>query len=318
MRFEAPLPESLAKELIGFWEDIFGEPHDVPLDAHLGAEVEHNRHVVYLTRRFGDLAGSCHLATSNRAPLLGGLAGVATAPAYRGAGIATKLCTSAVEDFRDLDGQAVFLGTGDGPAARIYRRLGWRKLANANVMANITADESPEEFLADQFRTRAPVKIGIATPSERIPMIPLLVTAHDWFVLDTNVSMYSTRYSVQRSCMSLYRRYDAIRNNDKGEWFSAVAADGRVVGLSSARLDEQGGCRVDGFSHARFSDTWPELLNAASAWAEFRSASPVWADIPIEDEEKRKAFESLGFRPAGSGAPFDFDGESIEAVRLAM
>jgi len=318
VKFEAPLPDGLASELVGFWDEIFGEPHDLPIDAFLGAEAEHNRHVTYVARRTGDLAGTCHLAVSHRVPSLGGLGEVATAPQHRAAGIATELCGLALDDFRDLGGRTVFLGTGNDAAARIYRRLGWRKLADANVMANTTTDESPEEFLADHYRAPAPVKVDVATPSDRIPMIPLLVTPHDSPVLDANASMYSTRYSVQRSCMGLYRRYDAIRNGGRGERFSAVADDGHVVGISSARLDEDGGCQVDGFSHARHSGAWPDLLNAAMAWAAGRGAAPVWADVPVEDEEKRAAFESLGFRPTGPGAAFDLDGVSLESIRLMI
>ena len=48
-----------------------------------------------------------------------------------------------------------FLGTVNPAAARVYHRLGWRKLAGAEVMANILSGESPEAFLVEYFQKGA-------------------------------------------------------------------------------------------------------------------------------------------------------------------
>ena len=181
-------------------------------------------------------------------------------------------------------------------------------------MANIADDRSAEEFLVDYFRDFGPATFRAATPADRAAMIPLLVSPHDWQVLDANVGMFSTRYAVQNSCMGLYRRYSAVARDGQGAWFSAVTEGGRVVGLSTIRLDGNRGCRVDGFTHRSHQELWPELIQAATNWGEGRGASSYSVKVSVEDEEKQSLFESIGFRRTGPGEPFDLDGRSVSAV----
>ena len=178
-------------------------------------------------------AGACRV--------LGGLGEVGTSPAARRTGIATALTQQALDDFRDRGGQALFLGTVNPAAARIYHRLGWRKLAGARLMVNVLNGDSPEEFLVDYFRgsRRETLSVRAPSPADRAPMIPLLAAPHDWQVLDFNVGVMSTRYAVLDSCLGLYRRYAAIAGDGRGAWFCAGTDRGNVVGLSTARLDEE-------------------------------------------------------------------------------
>ena len=316
IRLEIPLEPELVDELFGFWIAIFGEPMDLTPEVLLGEEVAQNHNTVYLRRRDGKLAGTCLLTGSKGVPVLGGFGEVATSPDFRGSGIATELCRQAVDDFREDGGQALFLGTGNPEAARIYYRLGWRKLAGANVMANVSGGGSPEAFLVDYFRDLGRATISPATPAGRVPMVPLLVSPHDWQVLDANAAMYSTRYAVQHSCMGLYRRYSAVARDGQGACFSAVAVAGHAVGLSTARLDGAGGCQVDGFAHRDYMGVWRQLVQAAIDWGAGREASSFGAVVSVEDEEKQALFESIGFRSAGPGEPFDLDGRQVSAVRF--
>ncbi len=305
MKIEAPLEPELTRELFEFWASIFGEPpDDLPPDVFLGAEVEQNDNVVYLVRREGRLAGTCALTVSRSAPGLGGFGEVATDPSRRRSGIATALCAQAVDDFRSRGGEALFLGTGNPAAARVYHRLGWRKLAGANVMANVTSRESPEEFLADYFRGLGPAKVRPASPEIRIPIIPLMVRPHDWQALDSNAAMFSTRYAAQNSCMGIYRRYNNVARDGRGAWFAAVTDDCGVVGLSTARLESEGGCLVDGFAIESRMEVWEALIDAAVGWSEAAGARAVKAVVSVEDEEKRALFGGLGFAHAGRGRPF--------------
>ena len=321
MRVEAPIPAALAGELRAYWDDIFEysaeHPPDVPPDAYLGGETDHNRLTVYLERWAETLAGTCALTVSKRMPRLGGFGEVATRPDLRGSGIATRLCGRAVEEFRAAGGQALFLGTTSPAARRIYHRLGWRKLAGADVMANIGSRDSPEAFLVDYFREPGEATVVPATPAVRVPMIPLLHAPHDWQVLDATAGMYSTRYCVQYSCMGLYRRYLAALGGGKGEWFGARTADGRIVGLATVR-GLGAACQVDGFSHPYFATVWPDLMAAAMQRAAARGAGECRAVVCVEDEEKRSLFEGLGFREAGADADFVLDGRAVGAVRMVV
>ena len=321
VRVEAPVPAALAGELQEFWGDIFGHspdhPPDVAPEVFLGSELDHNRLNVYLERRAATLAGTCTLTVSKKVPILGGFGEVATHPPLRGTGIATRLCGRAVEEFRAAGGRALFLGTTSPAARRIYHRLGWRKLAGADVMANISSRDTPEAFLVDYFREPGETTVVPATPAVRVPMIPLLHAPHDWQVLDANAGMYSTRYCLQYSCMGLYRRYLAAVGGGAGDWFCARTGDGRIVGLATVR-GSGAACQVDGFAHPYFAAVWPDLMAAAMQRAAARGAGECRAAVCVEDEEKRSLFEGLGFRESGADPDFVLDGRAVGAVGMVV
>lgn len=320
-RYETPIGEELARDLFAFWEEIFGpEDPDIPIGVFLGEEAEHNRHVVLAERDAGALAGTCGIMTPRANPEFAGIGEVATRPDYRGRGIAGRLCRQALEDFASNGGEAVFLGTENPDAARIYRRLGWRQIANSTDYANITSGASPEEYLVDYFRTPSPVNIVAGDASLRVPMIPLLLTPHDWQVLDGNLPtpMISTRYAEQNSCMGLCRKYYYLVNRDNAEWFAAKTSDGRFVGISTAWIDADGVCHVDGFVHARFSDSYNALIRAAIDWGTRRSAIRIATRLSVEDEEKLSGFEARGFRVGAPDGSFMIGDRAVDALSMSL
>ena len=318
---EAPISAAVAGELRAFWDEIFeyssAHPPDVPHDAYLGSDTEYNRLSVYLERQTGALAGTCAITVPKQHPILGGVGEVATRPELRGAGTATWLCRRAVEEFRAAGGQALFLGTTSPAARRIYHRLGWRKLAGADMMANVSSGDSPEAFLVDYFRAPGQATVVPATAAVRVPIIPLLHAPHDWQVLDANAGMYSTRYCVQYSCMGLYRRYLAAVNGGAGDWFCAHTADGRVVGLATV-CRAGAACQVDGFAHPYFATAWPDLMAAAMRPAAAWGSTECRVVVCVEDEEKRSLLKGLGFRETGAAADFVLDGRAVGAVRMVV
>lgn len=316
LRYAVPISEDLIDELGRFWASIFeGELPDIGREVFLGAEEAYSSCTLHLRREGERLAGTCFVMQSKAVAGLAGLSDVATDPQFRGRGIATELCREAVEGFRAAGGEALFLGTVNPAAARVYYRLGWRKLAGAEVMVNVLSGESPEAFLVETFREGSATVVE-ATPADRIPMIPLLVCAHDWQVLDANTGMYSTRYATQRSCMGLYVRYERIRRGAGGAWFAAKTAEGKVVGLATARRDEAGDCQIDGFAHGRFAGVWEALVEAAMEGCAVDSGRRRYAVVSVEDEEKQSLFESLGFRRTGAGEGFDIEGRRVASVRM--
>ena len=178
-------------------------------------------------------------------------------------------------------------------------------------MVNLTRDQSPEEFLVEYF-TPDRSTIGPAGPQIRVLMIPLIVTPHDWWVLDANVELFSCRYCVQHSCMGLFPRYSR-RLQDRGEFFAASTSDGRAVGLASARLDSSGHCWVDGFLHRNFSEAWEALIAEAANWGTDRGAVVLKARVAREDEEKVERFRDLGFEVEGAGEPFGCQGTTLSS-----
>ena len=320
MRCEAPLDPALVNELMDLWLPIFQEGIDLTREALLGEESPEARIIVHTRRLSGKLAGACLVASSDSMPSLGGLGEVATTPDARRTGIGTALMRQALDHFRERGGQALFLGTVNPAAARIYHRLGWRKLAGANLMLNVLSGESPEEFFVDYFRGIHGELVSVRKPSpaDRAPIIPLLVGPHDWQVLDFNTGMMSTRYAVQDSCLGLYRRYAAVAKDERGAWFCASTDTGQVLGLSTARLDGKSECRVDGFIHKSHLLSWEALIQPAVRWGAENGAAHVYADVSVEDEEKRLTFESVGFKDSGGVISFDLGGRQVGTHRLQL
>ncbi len=316
-RINVPLPEGLIPELTLFWEEIFENSYEDFKPIFAGNEIEDNEDILYLTRQGEDVAGTSHLTVGKAVPRLGGLGEVATPPAFRRQGIAARLCEAARDDFRRQGGEAFFLGTGNPAAARIYYRLGWRKLAGANVMALIVSGNSPEAFLVDYFReAEGQITIVPGTSAQRVPMIPLIVCPHDWQVLDANAGIFSTRYAVQSSCMGLYPKYDSLIQGQNGTWFGAQTGTGHLIGLATARLDGSGVCHVDGFTHQQCLEAWGDLIQAAMDWGADRGATEWCGTLSVEDEDKRPLFEPLGFEAARAGEAFTLGERQVPSVLL--
>ena len=320
-QYETPIDKELARELFDFWEEIFGpEDPDIPIGVFLGEEAEHNRHAVLLERDGHVLSGTCGIMTPRANSRFAGIGEVATRPDYRGRGIAGRLCQQALDAFNQNGGDAVFLGTENPDAARIYHRLGWRRIAGSTVYANVTSGDSSEEYLADHFRTSSPVNIVTGDASLRVPMIPLLLTPHDWQVLDGNLPtpMISTRYAMQNSCMGLCRKYYYLVKRDNAEWFAAKTSDQRLVGISTAWIDGGNICHVDGFIHARFKDSYGALINAAIEWASQQNSVRFVTRLSVEDEEKQANFEALGFRTRDLGGTFTVGDREVGAISMFL
>ena len=317
-RLRIPIDEGLSDRLLALWREIFGDAPDIEPAVLLGSETSCNTSDLYLVEEDGRAISTTMVTTCNALPELGGFGEVATVPEARGRGLATDLCRQSVQDFADAGGKALFLGTVNPAAARIYHRLGWRKLASSIVWALITNDRSPEAYLVDYFSDPEPAVVEEGGPGARIPMVPLIVTPHDWHVLDANTGIFSARYALVRSCMGLYPKYQALRECGRGAWFAARDTQQRIVGLSTAALDDSQGCRVDGFTHGGFQDAWDGLVRAAVDWGQANDASMIYATACVEDEDRIARLETLGFRNVGPAPDFDMDGRTVGAVRMEL
>ncbi len=322
MKLATPIDIQTTDVLSDFWTGIFGQSDfDLPKHVFAGSESSYNSNVVYIEKENGVIVSTCGVTKPLKISNIGGFGEVATDPLFRKKGLATKLCEAAIDDFRNDGGEALFLGTGNPAAARIYQRLGWRKISGTSVMVNITDRNSPEEYLVQRFSTsdEKDWTIDTTTPAARIPIIPLLVNPHDWHVLDANVGMYSTRYDTQHSCMGLYRRYSYIKIDGRGEWFTSSTKDGRIVGISSAKLINKRIGQIDGFVNSRFQDCWRDLMDAAIEWVCDKGVNMISAKISVEDEEKQSFFREIGFNAwSNKKGKFEYacrEVDSLEFVR---
>jgi ribosomal protein S18 acetylase RimI-like enzyme len=315
-KFEAPLPEELVQELSEFWQTI-PELHTNERWRRelLGLDPSHNRTLVFLVRRRGMIAAMCQIWISRRLPVLSEFTYPATGPAFRGEGIGTELWGAAIADVKAAGGRAIFLGTYERAAFRLYRRLGFSKLPATITFVKELNGLAPEEFLVDWFREAGPASVSVGDPDDQIPSYPLIVSPHDWQVLDANAGLYSLRYSLHRTFHGLYRAYERVVGDGHGARFAARTTDGRVVGMSTARLQADGSFSVDGFVHHNYLKSWHELIAPAIEFGRSRGAGLVHARVSREDFEKRKLFEELEFREVGPAPEFLLDSLQLNNER---
>ena len=307
-KFEAPIQESLLQELIELWGTI-PELHtnEEWRRELLGLEPSFNRILIYIVRKRGRIVAMCQFYISRRMPILSEFSYPGTRPEFRGRGIATELWGAAIDDMKAMGVDAIFLGTFDRIAFRLYRRLGFSKIPASLTFVQALNGLSAEEFLVDWFRDAAPATVSPGDPGDQLPSYPLIVSPHDWQVLDANTGLMSTRYSLHRTFRGLYLKCANVGDKENGARFSATTSDGKVVGMSTARLDGDGSCAVDGFVHHRYLDSWDDLMRTAIEFGYSRGARAIHACVSREDIEKCQRFAALGLREAGSAPDFVLD-----------
>lgn len=283
-----PLDSKSILQMHHLWLSAFGDDFvsDVPDGVFYGEEEKWNSTNIYQHRVNNQTIATGILIRSLALPSLGGLGEVSTDPEYRGKGLATAICERLVGDFRNTEGRALFLGTVNPDAARIYERLGWRHIKGTKLMVNMSGFAEYDVFIREYFSDAVPATICEAKPSARIPLIPLIIFPHDWTILDSNISLYSTNVMTQLSCLGLYRRYDNLRSHQQGEWFTLLSEDEKVLGISSAAHKGEKRYQVDGFCHPYYEDFFVQLVQAAVNWCESMDAREIIINVLKEDIDK--------------------------------
>jgi hypothetical protein len=181
-------------------------------------------------------------------------------------------------------------------------------------MVNLASNETPNEFLKSYFTDQDTPEAKVGEATSRIPIIPLIVSPHSWSVLDANVSIFSPRVESQASCLGLYNRYQALRNESRGEWFTLVADSGKVLGISSVVHVEGKRFQVDGFCHESYAGMLGELIQTAISWCSDQGATQIIARLSSMDEEKQSLFESVGFHEQRLDGTFEHGNQKVDAV----
>jgi len=225
MKVQKPLldPESV-HQMHQLWLAAFGNDFvsDVPDDLLYG---EQNHCLPTYIRGADDIYGHCNQPLGS--PVSWRSWGGLHSPPVPGEGLATRICQQLVKDFQRAEGLALFLGTVNPEAARIYERLGWQHINGSKLMVNLSGSDDYDDFIHRYFATSTPSQICRAKPASRIPIIPLVIFPHAWSILDSNISLYSTNVEPQLSCLGLYRRYDYLRTRGQGEWFTLITEEAK-------------------------------------------------------------------------------------------
>ena len=246
------------------WEVLFGSSFRQERAVLEGSCVDYTRDILYVAYVDSQLAGTTvlTLGRGSAGALLGGVGEVATAPQFRGRGIARTLVALARDDFTRLGGELLGLGTVNWRAAKLYRQVGFARLGGCDAWyCNCRDARSPEEYLVDHFRqarsaappryvngsgAQWPCTIAEGTPGERVAAMVLVhwVGSSDDLLLDANLALFSPRMETITSAMGVYGRYETLRAGNSGidhssstvgpgTWFAAHSAEGQLVGLAT-------------------------------------------------------------------------------------
>lgn len=300
---EVPIAAEVREPLIAFWEALFGVSFAEIRPIMCGDERSVQKDLFWCIWNDNLPQATCHLTIDGRQPILGGLGEVATAVDSRGRGLAGSLCLQAKSTFLNQGGRALFLGTVNPAAERVYRRLGWHSISGTHVMVLLKDHASPTAFLDDYFQRaedqddETPINIRVIDAGERVAIIPLILYPHSEFLLDSNLNLYSPRYTPQKSCMSLFGKYSNAIGHNRGIGFAARNRAGRTVGLATAKFNGANGAQIDGFAHPHFPDAWDQLVKTCLSWCKSQHRC-CRAEVARRDTYKLARFEKLGFRLA--------------------
>ncbi len=138
-----PLDLESVCQMHELWLTAFGRDFisDVPDDVLYGGEGRWNCVNIYRQMSERQTISTAIVIKPHALPTLGGLGEVSTDPTFRGQGLATTTCRQLAEDFVKSGGIALFLGTINPDAARIYERLGWQHINGSRLMVRITGTD---------------------------------------------------------------------------------------------------------------------------------------------------------------------------------
>ena len=287
-RLIAPLSGEQPQKVLSLLNEVFGESEmEMAKPSFSGEEDAYNRDILYTAHEGAELLGTVHLTIPRDMRIIGGLSGVCITPSARRRGICKALVECFLADFDKEGGEAVFLGTGNPVAAKLYASAGFSFLAGSFVMARVREDNYLD-FTEKYFSGAAgQFKMVEGSPAFRYPLVPLVLYQGKGLIMDCNAELFSSMYIAQRSCAGLYPRYANIVKN--GGFFAGAVSDGVLFAVASI-LPTPSGRRMDFFAHPSAEHILPDLIK----FCEARGAE--YALISDADEDKKSFLISQGYK----------------------
>ena len=282
IRYESPFAYEKAMAL---WIDVFGAEEALPETPHVdGSEREENRDIYFLAQENGHLLGTIHSTIPRDFPAICGISGMCTAPDARGKGLGRLLFSKIVEEMDSLGVKAMFLGTENSVAAKLYHSCGFSFLPGSNVMARFSDGDWID--LTRTYFQSAPGTIRIlpASPGMRIPLVPLALYRGSFQILDCNTELVNCALFTQPYCMSLHPKYSQV-----GSVLQARSESG-VLGAVCSAMPTESGMRTDFFCCESFMEAVPRMLDRVGE---------CYLHIAETDTRKREMAESIGFFLSG-------------------
>ena len=271
-----------AEQMLCRLEEIFGiEERLLETPQLTGLETSENKDIVFLAMEDGVLLGAIHGTIPKKEPQIAGLSAMFTTPQARGTGLGRKLFGKMVETLEIMGVKAMFLGTSNPVAEKLYASFGFRYLFGSGVMARFSegavADFHKSRFVAP----KGTIRIEKGSAEMRIPIVPLALSRLQYKIYDANLGIANPEVLTQFSCMGLYPKYMALKGSFFGAWDEAGV-------LGAAATVTEDGC-FDGFGWPAYEDALQKIFCKAGA------SHMIVADA---DEAKIALANSLGLHRA--------------------
>lgn len=271
-----------AEQMLCRLEEIFGiEERLLETPQLTGLEENENTDIVLLAKEKGVLVGAIHGTIPQKAPQIAGLSAMFTTPEARGTGLGRKLFGKMVETLENMGVKAMFLGTSNPVAEKLYASFGFRYLFGSGVMARF-AEGGAVDFCKACFNApKGRLSIEKGSAEMRIPIVPLALSRLQYKIYDANLGIANPEVLTQFSCMGLYPKYMALEGSFFGAWDEAGV-------LGAAATVTKDGC-FDGFGWPAYEDALKEI---------FRKAGASHMIVADADEAKASLANSLGLHRA--------------------
>ena len=291
-----PIADEKINGLYDLWfNNGFDNEDNVDVDKILlgGSEKTINQINLYSIEKDSDFLSSVILIFPKDNSAVSGLGEVCTRIDSRGRNYASNLCKLARDDFfSKSNAQGNFLGTTNPIAAKIYERLGWKKITNSLVMFNSVNNISFENFVEENYISSEKLNISEGSPYFRLPLIPFVLSNKKFIYSDINVGILG---ELERSyCLSLYEKFDSLLKKN-GNWYCMHNVNNQIYGITTYQEEKPKIYRIDGFYNHFYKNDSHNLLEKTIESILEKNPLKIYVDVLLDDKNKYEIFSELNF-----------------------
>ena len=194
--------------------------------------------------------------------------------------------------FLNNQSRAIFLGTINPVAEKIYKSLGWQMIKNTNGMLNSKNQDDFESFLLTYNKPNSTKIITKGNSDFRISIIPFVLSQRSKNQIDLNSKV--NLINKLSSCLGLYNKYDSLYVK-KGNWFSVSDKENRLFSIVSYLEKEDKKFRIDGLFNYLYYDEAKKLVEFVINKLVNQKPNKISVEIYKKDTSKLQMFHELGF-----------------------
>jgi GNAT superfamily N-acetyltransferase len=294
------------REILGFVARPF-EPWMSAAEEHAlaellsGATAPHLRDWFWLGRLDGRLVATAWSGAGASAPEIGAFGYVLTDPPARGLGIARALTRAAVERFWATGGRALYLGTAEPTAQRVYAESGFRPY-NGLVMRAVRPDLDAAAFDAAHFAPDPSARIRDVGPGDLAGFTALLAAPEPraWTIRHFAEAIFHAPPEVGATgCLRPFHSALARQRSNPANRFRAlVTAGGRMLAAASVAGPASGAlagtAALEVLCYPSVRDRLPYLLESTLAATAAAGTRVVHAYA--DEGDRSDALRESGFR----------------------